>query len=687
MKYRIGIFMMLMLGFALHGCIPLESGGSNVLSRKGKYHIQTSTSMQVSALSKGDRNLAVRESIVRRLETFYIDSLGGNRLHIRSHDGSYVGLDPESGRLIATSEELSNAATFYVSNGLSEWSDLRIENVGVVCLDSEGFLGILCDDKSKALTFRIRDKPANRIGELPFTYVSWLYAGLAMLAIGLLSFRENRSKVLPLLLLFAGAWCLRYFVGMLPPYLHLWDEQFHALVARNMMSQPFVPMLYPEAIIPFPMEIWDKGSIWLHKQPLFLWQMALSFKFFGVNTFAMRLPSMLMSSAACIFIYRMGALSINARAGYLAGLLFACSYFVTELTAGQFSTEHNDVAFLFYVSASIWCWMEYSHSHGKRRWLFLIGIGIFTGGAMLVKWLTGILVFSGWGLSVLFSKSERKNFHHYRDMVLALGIALLLFLPWQIYTLQAFPELSRFEMGYNSVHFWDAVERHSGDFWFHFDTSTLLYNLPFWVILACVIIMSVRINTFRHKVALPTYIVIVYLFFSLASTKMIAFTFVIAPLIFLAFGASLELMINLLERKIHKKQLLLTGRVAFGLLVAFIALHQLNLDGIRHNHLSWIGDEGAYHSIRQNNVEVIKKLDKTLPEDVKTIVFNCFDHDHIPTMFFSKAYASYCLIPDEDFIQELKRRGFHLVFFDGGELPGYVLDDPDIEVVHGYQRW
>ena len=104
-----------------------------------------------------------------------------------------------------------------------------------------------------------------------------------------------------------------------------WDEQFHALVAKNMMSAPFEPMLYKNLLLPAFDSDWTMGHIWLHKQPLFLWQMALSMKIFGVNVIALRLPSLLMSTAVTYLIYRIGSVTINKSAGFYGALLFAFS--------------------------------------------------------------------------------------------------------------------------------------------------------------------------------------------------------------------------------------------------------------------------------------------------------------------------------------------------------------------------
>jgi len=54
-------------------------------------------------------------------------------------------------------------------------------------------------------------------------------------------------------------------------FLHVWDERYHALVAKNLTKHPFFPTLYDKPILPFDYKSWVGNHIWLHKQPLPLW--------------------------------------------------------------------------------------------------------------------------------------------------------------------------------------------------------------------------------------------------------------------------------------------------------------------------------------------------------------------------------------------------------------------------------
>lgn len=73
-----------------------------------------------------------------------------------------------------------------------------------------------------------------------------------------------------------------------------------------MMSKPLAPMLRTEPVLDYNYKDWSNNHIWLHKQPLFLWQMAISMKIFGVNEFGLRFPSAFLCACLTLLLFRMG---------------------------------------------------------------------------------------------------------------------------------------------------------------------------------------------------------------------------------------------------------------------------------------------------------------------------------------------------------------------------------------------
>ena len=142
---------------------------------------------------------------------------------------------------------------------------------------------------------------------------TFLDIGLFLYTLSAMSFHVYGKKKLSLITLFLGCLSLSVYMAGMDHFLHFWDEEFHALVAKSMLDNPFKPMLYAHPVLDYDYRDWQHNSIWLHKQPLFLWQMAWSLKLFGFNEVAVRLPSAFMLALLVFPIYRMGKISVNER--------------------------------------------------------------------------------------------------------------------------------------------------------------------------------------------------------------------------------------------------------------------------------------------------------------------------------------------------------------------------------------
>ena len=115
---------------------------------------------------------------------------------------------------------------------------------------------------------------------------------ILFLVFSVFSFEFLKTKKTALFLLLFSAFTIKLFMILLSPYLFTWDEVFHGLVAKNLIKHPLTPTLYDKTLFPLGLS-WSGTTIWLHKQPWFLWQMAISIKLFGTNAFAVRLPGLL----------------------------------------------------------------------------------------------------------------------------------------------------------------------------------------------------------------------------------------------------------------------------------------------------------------------------------------------------------------------------------------------------------
>lgn len=502
-----------------------------------------------------------------------------------------------------------------------------------------------------------------------------LIIGCIFFVASIVTFQFYKRDLISLILLFISGIFLCSFMAILDPFLNTWDEQYHALVAKNSINQPFKPSLYLHHFLPFDYRNWTANEIWLHKQPLFIWQIALSLKLFGINTFAVRIPSIIMMSVIPIFIYKMGKIVVNNKVGFYAALLFASSYFVHELCTGLPPCDHNDIAFLFYTTASIWAYCEFENSK-KKYWIFLIGV--FSGCAILVKWLTGLLVFFGWIFSILLDKNKRSSLASYKEISIAVLICIGIFLPWQLYILHHYPNESKYEYSLNSKHFFTVIENHGGDVLFYFKNLNQLYGggqLVPYVILFSLIIFFREIKERKYKLILFSMLIFVYLFFSIAATKMISFCFIVSPIIFLSLATLISNFDNFIWLKINAKEGL--KNLIICTVLIFIAWANLNLYRIAYKHTLLITkNDNDRREEKISDTKFITSLNLVLPHN-NYLLFNCKKEKNIPIMFYSGITAFDRNISYNEY-NYLKKENVKIAIIDNGNLPEFISSDSSI---------
>lgn len=482
---------------------------------------------------------------------------------------------------------------------------------------------------------------------------------LLLVSITLHYFGKYRLSVA---VLFIGALFIRYFVAHLDPFLHDWDEKFHALVARNLMDHPFRPMLRKREapMCDINYKVWCCNNIWLHKQPLFMWQMALSMKLFGISEYAIRYPSVLMGALTVPVIYRITFLMSGDRLLSFAAALFMClSQYQLDLISGYSGMDHNDVAFGFYVLLSIWAYAEYVKNEKSRWWIM---VGIFAGCAVLNKWLTGLLVFAPWGIYLLLSLkgTGKKEWLHF---VLSLMICVLIFLPWQIYILQKYPVEAHYEYAYNTLHLFEVVEGHDGDGSFYLNNfSSYFGHYVNWLVPVGILLIVVnkKYNK-RIKWAIALCFVIVFAFFSfVVSTKMTSYMYIVIPLGFILMAMP---VVNFLARL---RANLLVSLIAIAAIGYFVLAPQQ----LEENH----NPNDEFRKAKVKNAEIYKTLREYLPGHVK-IVANLPKFGDVEMMFYHNDVIAYSGYPSQESMDILEAKKISVAAFDNYRdycIPDYV---------------
>lgn len=485
-----------------------------------------------------------------------------------------------------------------------------------------------------------------------------------------LSIPKSIKKHYHIIVIAVFGFVIRLYMARIDPMLHDWDEKYHALVAKNMMANPFKPMLYVHQYFSTDPYNWTYNHIWLHKQPLFLWQMALSMKCFGVSELAIRIPSVLMGTFMIILVYRICLLCTgNKWSSILSGILMSCSNYYLNLISGREGMDHNDIAFGFYVLASIWAYVEYLNN---ASWKWVILIGVFAGCAILNKWLTGMLVFAPWGIQSLSDFIRTKKINSLLPFIVGLLVCILVFAPWQFYTLYHFPDLAKYEYAYNARHIMEVVEGHKGDYWYYIRNFPLYFGKRVYLLVPVGLFLLLFKKSLDRKYLIPLIlpVVIIFCFFSfIVQTKITGYFFITAPLCIIYAGVALQCIIDLFG----------PVRLWAGILLVAVSVYwSINLWQI----FTYSRDTKMRH-MKIHNTGIYKKLDNLIPENIH-LVINANSVEHVDIMFYSKrleAYHSY--IPENEF-KSVTKNNLPVAAFESREghlLPDYILNYKNLYII------
>ena len=160
------------------------------------------------------------------------------------------------------------------------------------------------------------------------------------------------------------------------------DEGLYSEVTREMLAnQDFTKPLLNG--IPFPL-----------KPPLFFWAQAASIKIFGLNEFAMRLPSALAALLWAVSLSLFSRRYCSSRTAWYTSLFMASSLIV--ILIGRSATPEA-LANLF-IALTCFNIYKYYHTGNKRHvyWLYMFsGLGVLTKGmiGLIIPLAAGLLFF------------------------------------------------------------------------------------------------------------------------------------------------------------------------------------------------------------------------------------------------------------------------------------------------------
>jgi 4-amino-4-deoxy-L-arabinose transferase-like glycosyltransferase len=460
-------------------------------------------------------------------------------------------------------------------------------------------------------------------------------------------FRRRHDKAAILLLALAGL-ALRFFTAS-DMYLHDWDERYHALVAKNMMSHPLLPTLYDDPVLPYDYRAWTANHVWLHKPPVPLWFMAGSMAVFGVNERALRLPSVLLTTLGIWLIFVIGSYFFDRKTAYLAAFFFSVNGLILELAGGGMPTDHIDIFFLFFTELGVFFTVLFVSG---QRPIYNILAGVSLGLAILSKWLPALIVLPVWLLLVIDSGkfSRRAAAGHF---ILLLAPAILVFMPWQVYIHRVFPREAAWEISSYSRHISKELAGNAAPFSFYLDKIRINYGELVYLPLIWLLYMIWNNPGTLKLWALAVWFFVPLVFFSCIRTKMQGYLLFTAPVLFLCTAAFFYRLDS------WKKRFRYPGLINIVLLF-FLALP-----------VRYAIERSKPFTNRERNPGWVKELraEGKQPIGARTVLFNY--KKPVEAMFYT-GMTVYKNIPDSAVIQDLQVRGYRVMINDDGRLAAEV---------------
>ena len=179
----------------------------------------------------------------------------------------------------------------------------------------------------------------------------------------------------------------------------------------------------------------DAGnSITVDKPPASLWVMALSVRIFGLSSFSILLPEVLMGVATVGVVHATLKRCSTAAAGLLAGAVLA----LTPVAVLMFRFNNPEALLVLLMTLGAWATMR-SIEQGSPKWMAIVGV--FIGLGFLTKALQVLLVVPFFGLGyVLFANTTLRR----RIVGAIVGVgAMLLSAGWWVAIVELIPASMR----------------------------------------------------------------------------------------------------------------------------------------------------------------------------------------------------------------------------------------------------
>lgn len=400
------------------------------------------------------------------------------------------------------------------------------------------------------------------------------------------------------------------------PELHDWDEQYHALVGKNFFRGDFKAELYEDQLIDYDFKEWIANGVWYSKGPVPLVLIGISVQLFGEHPFAVRLPSIILGLLSVWLTFLIAKRLFNERLALIAMLLHALHGSLIELIGGRLSSDHVELAFVFFVQLSFFLLIKWTQQKDKRPGTLIL-MGITVGFAFLSKWFPAFLVYPVFGVLLLIRKgfSWRDRFQFLLIGLLGSGLIIIpyVLVQWSAHPVEFSWMMKQLLFGADT-----QASFHASPWYYYFENIHAIFG-P--IALIAVILMFYQIKSIGREKALILllWMLIPFLIFSIPQMKRQTYMLIAAPAYFVMIA---NLIYQLIELDGKSRGILITARAMALLVLGFsLAYH--------FNRLKYLQDPAK----SDFNKSEWLAFEASLNEPSKTVVFNFFECHK--TMFYT----------------------------------------------------
>jgi 4-amino-4-deoxy-L-arabinose transferase-like glycosyltransferase len=347
-----------------------------------------------------------------------------------------------------------------------------------------------------------------------------------------LSTRDARNHVvLFLLILLASA---LFFLGLGTPGLFDADEPAYAGAAREMLERG-------DWVTPY-----FNGQPRFDKPVLFYWLILLTYRVFGITEFAVRFWSALAGVGLVVLLWR----AARRRMGDAAALWTGVAFSTNLLTALLARAAVTDMLLTFFVTAAILAGLAaVEQPDSTSRWAAR-GMWAAMALAALVKGPVGLVIPAmALGGCLLTLREVRTGL---RRLVPWEGLALFLLIaaPWYVLALSAngWAFIEGFVIKHHVTRYTGVISSHAGPLWFYFPV-VLVGFFPWSGFLPAALWRAAGTVRRRRAEAAGDHLVVtclcwltgLFIFFSLAGTKLPSYLFPVFPAMALLVGSAIAI--------------------------------------------------------------------------------------------------------------------------------------------------